>query len=168
MERTELFPELISGRPIARREMMKYAWLGLSGVFLAEVAGLSLVNLWPKIKPGSFGGQIAAGKPESFPVGSITHVQSGKFYLSHLEEGFLALYQRCTHLGCTVPWVADQDRFNCPCHSSIFNKKGEVLGGPAPRPMDIFPVRVVNGQLIVDTGTAIQRQAFDLSQVTKA
>ncbi|MCL5960481.1 MAG: ubiquinol-cytochrome c reductase iron-sulfur subunit [Chloroflexi bacterium] len=167
MEKTDFFPDLISERPIARREFFKYAWLGLSGLFLAQMAGFSVANLWPVVKAGSFGGQFAAGKVEDFPVDSITHVKAGKFYISHLEEGFLAIYQKCTHLGCTVPWVAAEDRFNCPCHQSIFNKKGEVLSGPAPRALDLFPIKIVNGGLIVDTGTATERQAFNPSQVTK-
>ena len=45
---------------------------------------------------------------------------------------------------------------------------GEVIGGPAPRPMDIFPIEIVNGELVVDTSNPIAREKFDPSQVTRA
>jgi len=77
----------------------------------------------------------------------------------------LAMWQRCTHLGCTVPWRQDEGQFHCPCHSSLFNRQGEVIGGPAPRPLDIFPVSLKDGDLMVDTSRPIERQGFDTSQV---
>ena len=64
--------------------------------------------------------------------------------------GFLALARRCTHLGCTVPWVEDEDRFVCPCHASAFDITGDVLSPPAPRPLDIFAVRIENDIVKVD------------------
>jgi cytochrome b6-f complex iron-sulfur subunit len=80
----------------------------------------------------------------------------------------LALWQRCTHLGCSVPWREDEGQFHCPCHSSLYNRVGEVLGGPAPRPLDIFPIEIVDGQLSVDTGKPISRDKYDPSQATHA
>jgi Rieske Fe-S protein len=50
----------------------------------------------------------------------------------------------------------------------VFNTKGEVIGGPAPRPMDIFPMAIVDGQIVVDTGNPITRDKFDPSQLTRA
>ena len=78
----------------------------------------------------------------------------------------LAMWHRCTHLGCTVPWREDEGQFHCPCHNSIFNTRGEVLSGPAPRPLDLFAIEIVDNQVIVDTGTPIQRAEFDTSQET--
>jgi Rieske Fe-S protein len=67
-----------------------------------------------------------------------------------------------------VPYRKDQKQFMCPCHSSVFNTKGEVIGGPAPRPMDLFPISIENGQIVVDTGNPITRDKFDPSQLTRA
>ena len=62
--------------------------------------------------------------------------------------------------------VAGSGRFNCPCHASIFNRFGEVKGGPAPRPLDIFPIEIDGDRVIVDTGAIITRGSFDESQST--
>lgn len=51
----------------------------------------------------------------------------------------------CTHLGCTVPWMEDQNRFICPCHKGTFDPTGKVVGGPAPRNMDALPTKVEDG-----------------------
>jgi cytochrome b6-f complex iron-sulfur subunit len=77
------------------------------------------------------------------------------------------MWHRCTHLGCTVPWREDEGQFHCPCHSSLFNTKGEVVGGPAPRPLDLFPIEIVDRHVIVDTGNPIARAQFDPSQATQ-
>ncbi len=53
----------------------------------------------------------------------------------------------CTHLGCGYRW--DTDRFACPCHGSVYDIAGTVLGGPAPRRLDVLPSKVENGRLLV-------------------
>jgi len=55
----------------------------------------------------------------------------------------------CTHLGCGYTWDSVDGRFECPCHGSKFSVAGEVIGGPAPRPLDRLPSRVENGRLLV-------------------
>ena len=99
----------------------------------------------------------------------MTAFPAGKFYLVRLEDGgFIALYRECTHLGCTVPWIDDEGRFVCPCHASAYDIRGNVLNPPAPRALDLFPVRIENGIVKVDTRRAVKRQAFEAAQVTYA
>jgi cytochrome b6-f complex iron-sulfur subunit len=153
---------------VTRRKFLGLA-LGGSLVALFGQAGVALLQFFqPRIDAGAFGGKVAAGQIDEFQPGTVSHITKGRFYISRLEDGgLLALWQRCTHLGCTVPWRDDEGQFHCPCHSSLFNNKGEVIGGPAPRPLDIFPVEIVNEQVIVDTGQPIEREKWDPSQATR-
>jgi cytochrome b6-f complex iron-sulfur subunit len=154
---------------LTRREVLLAGWAATTAALVAQ-AGVALGSfLKPVIQPGGFGGDVNAGKPAEFKTGSIRAIRDGHFYISHLEDGgFLALSWRCTHLGCTIPWVKTEDQFHCPCHGSLFDKRGVVLGGPAPRPMDLFPIDLVDGSLVVNTGEPIKRAAFDPSQAFRA
>src|SRR4030067_511957 len=151
---------------LSRREFLGWLWgLSLAGLFGQAAVGL-LHFFKPRLKPGIFGGKVVAGTPEEFKLGTVSHIQQGRFYISRLEDGgVLALWQRCTHLGCTVPWREDESQFHCPCHSSLFDRRGELTDGPAPRPLDIFPIVLEEGKLVVDTSRPIQRREVDVSQV---
>lgn len=158
--------ERIGEQEIPRRRFLFWAWGASLLVLVGQSLGVLFQFFKPIVEPGSFGGKVKAGRIEEFPIGAISHVQEGRFYISRLDGGVLAMWHRCTHLGCTVPWREDEDRFNCPCHGGIYNKQGEVLAGPPPRPLDIFPAEVVDGEIILDTSRVIERDRFDPSQVT--
>lgn len=53
----------------------------------------------------------------------------------------------CTHLGCAYEWEAKKKEFSCPCHGSIFSQTGQVIAGPAPRPLDRYAVKVEGSRL---------------------
>jgi cytochrome b6-f complex iron-sulfur subunit len=72
-----------------------------------------------------------------------------------MEQGYVALYQKCVHLGCRVPWCETSQWFECPCHGSKYNRVGEKRGGPAPRGLDRFALTVTGGGIEVDTGEVI-------------
>lgn len=78
-----------------------------------------------------------------------------------VEDGdgsyWIALYQRCVHLGCTVPFRDDCLSFKCPCHGSHYNTDGEYLDGPAPRSLDRFALHFDGEQVVVDTGVLNNR-----------
>ena len=112
---------------------------------------------------------VIAGPVERFSRKTVTAFPNGKFYLARLEDGgFLALDRTCTHLGCTVPWDAERGCFKCPCHASSFDITGAVLAPPAPRPLDLYPVRIENGIVKVDTGRRVRRSAFLSEQEARA
>ena len=93
-----------------------------------------------------------------FPREALAKARTVPAYASVLagyEAGLVALYQRCTHLGCRVPWCMTSQWFECPCHGSRYNRVGEKKGGPAPRGLDRFPVRVRDGVVTVDTSSII-------------
>jgi cytochrome b6-f complex iron-sulfur subunit len=161
--------ENAAGEKISRRDALKTAWLALGGLITLELGGMTLSYVQPRLAEGEFGSVITVGAVEDFPPGSVTHVSNGRFYLSRLiDGGFLAVYQRCTHLGCSVPWDQTQNAFICPCHNSKFTQEGELLNPPAPRPLDLFPIWIEDGLVKVDTGSPITRQKIDPSQVVYA
>ena len=62
-------------------------------------------------------------------------------------SSFTAFAAYCTHLGCPVLWLQDPKIFLCPCHGSVFNGDGSVAGGPAPRGLFTYPLRIRNGRV---------------------
>lgn len=153
-----------------RRSFLGKLWVWLGGLAILEGAWITTAILRPR-NPKTTADRdeiVVAGPVERFEAGTVTAFPAGKFYLSRMEDGgFLALSRRCTHLGCTVPWVAEEGRFICPCHASSFDIKGEVLSPPAPRALDIHPVRIENGVVKIDTATTVARSGFSPSQVTR-
>jgi len=63
------------------------------------------------------------------------------------KQAVVAFAPQCTHLGCGYHWDEQKQYFVCPCHSSTFSIDGEVLSGPAPRPLDRYEVRVQGEKL---------------------
>lgn len=148
------------------------AFVGLNGISY-------LAFLWPRLS-GGFGSDIDVGAIADLQTevvlndGSILpkFVPEARAYIVPFAEsdisrsqfegsgvvagGLTALFQRCVHLGCRVPWCDASQGFECPCHGSKYNYVGEYEAGPAPRNLDRFAVEDQNGRLIVRTGTIIQ------------
>lgn len=123
-----------------------------------------------------------AATPDKFTLGQagIFYRQEAKTYIAHIAAGsptlltgqaladqfdsesfvkdsdgsvWVALYQRCVHLGCTVPFRNDCVSFKCPCHGSHYNVSGEFIDGPAPRSLDRFKMSFADDSVVVSTGT---------------
>ena len=167
------------GKKLTRRDFLGLIWWGGAGIIAMEGTAAIFASLWPRVKPGAFGAKFRIDVnelPKNVGDVDVSYLSTGKFFLIRTETGILSVYRKCTHLGCVVPWRANEQsedklsakgRFNCPCHASIFDRHGLVKGGPAPRPLDLFKATVERNELVVDTGVIIQRVAFDESQVTK-
>jgi len=160
------------GAASSRRSFLSRLWLLLGGVALLEAVWIVTDFLAPGRRRATGGDDtavIVAGPVERFEPGSVTAFPAGRFYLARLDDGgFLALNRECTHLGCTVPWVGEEGRFVCPCHASSFDIRGEVLSPPAPRPLDLFAVRIENDIVKVDISRPIRRQSFSDNQVVRS
>ncbi|HWV34629.1 MAG TPA: Rieske 2Fe-2S domain-containing protein [Thermomicrobiales bacterium] len=147
----------------SRRLFTRNAVLGGVGVILLQAGAGFVYLLWPN-KTGAFGGEIAVPASSVPPVnGTPFRDTEGKFYIVHTEDGVEALFWKCVHLGCTVPWVEGEHRFHCPCHGSIYEYNGSRVSGPAPRALDAMPVKVDDkGNLTVNTNPSalIQRSHY--------
>lgn len=100
--------------------------------------------------------KVELGTPTLFKVrveqqtGWITDTREISTYvLTEDGQNYVAMSNICTHLGCRVRWIEDQDQFFCPCHNAIFSKDGEVVDGPPPRPLDRYEVKVEDDQLYI-------------------
>jgi len=164
---------------VTRRQFLNRSILGLFGLSLAGF-GTSVVGfLWPTLS-GGFGSKVSAGSltdvrskmgaakapvyiPEArsylnpYPAVNVGNAKKSGAYadpiLAGMELGLVAIYQKCPHLGCRVPWCQSSQWFECPCHGSQYNRVGEKKGGPAPRGMDRFALTIANSQVVIDTKT---------------
>jgi cytochrome b6-f complex iron-sulfur subunit len=161
--------EHVETKEVSRRGLLRTTfWVGL-GAGLLAMTGSIIDFLYPRGVIG-FGGVVNAGTVEEFPPGSKSDISEGKFWLVNLTPeqggpGFLALWWKCPHLGCTVPWrpsfsfvdpatgASKQGWFRCPCHGSTYNDAGVRVFGPAPRSMDRMEITIEDGRISVDTGS---------------
>ena len=153
-----------------RRRFLSRLLAGLGVVASLQAAWIAVSTLGSRRRTAESndGGVIEAGSVGRFAPRSVTPFPDNEFYLVRLEDGgFLALHRKCTHLGCSVPWLPDEERFACPCHASAFDMRGAVLSSPAPRPLDLFAVAIRNGQVLVDTTSKLRRTAFEPEQVAR-
>ena len=163
---------------VSRRQFFNRALSATFGSFLAILGIELLAFMWPKLK-GGFGASIDAGPtadlltatrtadggviPAFIPEARAYVVPANEANLSAQFEGkgvaaggLMALWQRCVHLGCRVPWCATSQGFECPCHGSKYDFIGEYFGGPAPRNLDRFQVEIIDDRFIIHTGSIIQ------------
>lgn len=164
---------------LTRRRILKLAFWTSAGTLVAGAVASLVNSLYPRGVRG-FGGPVTVPaanvpKPGDPPLISI----EGKFWLVNLapgeghiagddtstQGGLVALWRRCPHLGCAVPWNSGyvfseaegaekrQGWFLCPCHGSTYTKAGVRGFGPAPRSMDTMLIEVdAEGNVVVQTG----------------
>ena len=113
--------------------------LDQSGVFYRQEAKSYIIHM----APGTSTLLKGQGLTDQLDSESIVKDSDGSYWI--------ALYQRCVHLGCTVPFRDDCASFKCPCHGSHYNVSGEYLDGPAPRSLDRFPLSFQGDTVIVST-----------------
>src|SRR3990170_898916 len=143
---------------IDRRRFLNWTWKALALGLVAE-GGLTTYDILVPRASAGFGGLVKAGVEGGFPEGEVRYFGAGRFYVTRVEGRLVALYQKCPHLGCRVPFCESSGRFECPCHGSIFNLKGEYVAGPSPRGMDSFQVELEDGTVVVDTSSVVEGPA---------
>ena len=162
---------------VTRRQFFNRAITATFGSFLGLFGLYSLAFFWPKLT-GGFGSDVDAGSVEDLisqtvtPDGAVVpvFVPEARAYVVPAPDtlpqqfegrdvaagGLMALFQRCVHLGCRVPWCATSIGFECPCHGSKYDFIGEYFAGPAPRNLDRFVVTLDGDRFIIRTGTIIE------------
>ncbi len=152
-----------------RRQFVRNATLGAVGTVLTLGAAGFLGLLWPR-KTGAFGSELTVKAEDVPPLDGVPYRNiQGRFYLVRNNDGLLALYTKCPHLGCAVPYVGPPDSeqaFKCPCHGSMYDYEGVRTGGRAPRPMDLMAVTVdeATGNVRVNTADISVREDSTPSQ----
>jgi cytochrome b6-f complex iron-sulfur subunit len=167
-------------KPVERRTFLRYSLIGSTAAGLGFFGLSALGFLWPRVGEG-FGAELVVGNAQEI-LNEVTSERApfrfpeGRLYVVHWDpsasgaeaqygedhtilddsNGLMAIFQRCVHLGCTVPWCQSSQWFECPCHGSRYNRWGEYTDGPAPRGLDRFPSQVDdNGDLVVDTAVVL-------------
>ena len=153
---------------ISRRTFLEAATWTIGGVIgaglaipaVAYVVGPAINSDTAKdwLQVGSIS-KIELGTPTLFKVnverksGWIVNEEELSLY-AYTENGrdFVVMSNVCTHLGCRVRWIADKGQFFCPCHNAVFDKEGNVVSGPPPRPLNRYEVKVEDDQLFVLVG----------------
>jgi cytochrome b6-f complex iron-sulfur subunit len=163
---------------VTRRQFFNRALGATFFTFMGVLSLDFLAFLWPKLS-GGFGSDVNAGPAADLleqavnDDGTVTPVfiPEARAYVVPAPEpvseqfrdkgvvagGVFALYQRCVHLGCRVPWCQPSQGFECPCHGSKYTSIGEYFAGPAPRNLDRFVLELTEGgELIIKTGSIIE------------
>lgn len=143
-----------------RREFFIRMGLGSLGVAAAGTAAFAYQFLSPNVlfEPSPV---VNMGKPESYPLDSVTLDVDTRVFVVHDKEGFFALNAVCTHLGCLTAWKPEIDTIACPCHGSKFTRQGVKKEGPAPKPLPWLRMWLSDeGDLMVDRGTDIRPMQF--------
>lgn len=146
----------------------------LGGLLAAGTAGVGALLIIPVIrfvlhpvlamtteKSWSDVGKVDEFQSSTAPVQKVVQIEQldgwrrtvsqKPVYVVKDSTGQLAVLSAvCTHLGCTVPWIDKQNKFICPCHQAIFDPSGKLIGGPAPRGMDVLPMKIEQGVLKVE------------------
>ncbi len=165
-----ILPRQVPGTPIvSRRRMLQIGFWASMGAAIAGAGACALDIIYPPLVTG-FGGKVSVPASSVPAAGEKAQIGAGRFWLVNLTAdqggpGLLALWWRCPHLGCTVPWRPTfvwpdpttggpkPGWFRCPCHGSTYTDAGVRVFGPAPRSMDTMDLTVNgDGSLSVDTG----------------
>jgi len=157
-----------TGQGITRREFLNYVWGAAMTLFLAEFGVGVYLFMLPRFREGQFGAPFDLGLlseilppqdgvPGSYPDAKtwLLNIGPTEAQKGEAQQGLLAIYKVCTHLGCLYKFEPSTDRFECPCHGSKFWLDGTKIleQGPAPRGLDRFVVELRNerGEVVART-----------------
>ncbi|MFY9790202.1 MAG: Rieske 2Fe-2S domain-containing protein [Candidatus Sulfotelmatobacter sp.] len=160
----------IANDDVSRRHFFLKLGLGSLGIAAAGTVAFAYQFLEPNVlyEPSPI---VNEGKPDRYPLDSVTLDANSGIYIIHSQEGYFSLSAVCTHLGCLTAWKPELNMIACPCHGSKFAvferanfKPGDKIEGPAPKPLPWKRIWLNDdGDLLVDRSTdvpALQRDSF--------
>jgi len=141
-----------------KEKVTRRDFLGLAAFGAAILGSIgTLMGSMRFVKPDVYAEEskkFKIGKVENFPIGSTKKLDEKNVFIFSDDNGLFAISAICTHLGCIV--FPAEFGFQCPCHGSQYDQDGNVIGGPAPRPLEWFEIQQeVDGTLFVDAGKAV-------------
>jgi len=147
-----------TGDAMTRRRML--SWFSGFGLFgsLIITAFSNLIFIKPRATYGQ-PNRFSIGKPEDFPPGARVSLDARRVCVVRDGDKIAAISTTCTHLGCIVS--VSETGFSCPCHGSRYDQDGNVTGGPAPKALPWFQVRLApNGEIEIDKDTEIDQGSY--------
>jgi cytochrome b6-f complex iron-sulfur subunit len=135
---------------VNRRQFFAKLGLGSLSIAAAGTAAFAYQYLSPNVlfEPSPV---VNVGKPDRYPLDSVTLDVTTGIYIIHSQEGYFSLSAVCTHLGCLTAWKPEENRIACPCHGSKFERTGVKTEGPAPKPLPWKFISInEDGDLLVD------------------
>ncbi len=145
--------QIDSENKISRRKFLKLSTIGAS----ITAWTLTMIGLLKFPKPAllpDVSNIFKIGKPEDMPVGTKKIIEDKKVRIVRDGDGIYAVSLICTHLGCIVSKTSKG--YQCPCHGSKFNERGDVVAGPAPRGLSWLEVsQLPSGKLVVNAGKKV-------------
>lgn len=150
---------------ISRRQLLNF----LTGTVVATTASAALYTTAKFLVPPSeskdgsiiakdrWGNPIPASQIVTEPKGTralVAGLAGEPTYLTVIDDAKLdriGIVDNCTHLGCTFPWNPNDDQFQCPCHGSRYAADGSVVRGPAPLPLKLVEVKIVQDRILISS-----------------
>ena len=139
----------------SRRDFLTRTGVGACAMTAAGSLVVTLDFLKPKVlfEPPTV---FRAGSAVDYPEGTVRFNREQRAYVIGGGGGVFALSAVCTHLGCITRFLSDERAIACPCHGSRFDLEGNVVHGPAPRPLPWLEIQTdATGNLVVDTSILI-------------
>ena len=140
---------------ITRRLFCQATGLSACAAAAAGTGLFSIDYLRPRtlIEPPT---RFSVGAPEAMEAGTVVTDEAHRVIVSRRKDGFRALSSVCTHLGCITRYQQGTEIIACPCHGSRFSLDGDVIGGPAPRPLHWLEMSISEkGLIIVDAAVEV-------------
>jgi Rieske Fe-S protein len=137
--------------PRSRREFMANMILGVGTTLgLGSLAFRFLEYLYPVVLPIKLV-EIPAGNVSEIPPDGVrlVHLPEGPVMLEKTDKEVRAFSAICTHLGCIIAWHPKEKEFICPCHGGRYDRNGNVVFGPPPRPLEKIQVKLHGDQVFV-------------------